>query len=176
MCLPWRQSLEHSLLEYIFLSASIFNKHFLNTRVWVISELCRLTLSSCRWSSNFLKPSQNSMRSQYTGYCSWKDSKYWRFEHVPYIDQTVEMRRLKTQTDWDDSVAPACQSQHLLEKHFCSSTDRRKEDDGTPDALRPRIVEWPHLTVVVVDDDLGRQKRNRIWLMSKQVFYFNCKH
>lgn len=43
-----------------------------------------LTLSKWRWSRSFLKPSQNSMRSQYTGYCSWGEKKLIYFTLFPF--------------------------------------------------------------------------------------------
>ncbi|TNN65374.1 hypothetical protein EYF80_024410 [Liparis tanakae] len=54
----------------------------------------------------------------------------------------------------DDPVAPSRQRQHLLEEHLRRPTDRGEEDDGTPDALWAGVIQRPHLTVIVVDDNL----------------------
>lgn len=51
-------------------------------------------------------------------------------------------------------VTPSSQSQNLLEKHICSSADRRKKDERTPDASGASVVERPDLTVIVIHDYL----------------------
>lgn len=58
----------------------------------------------------------------------------------------------------DDSVAPACQSQHLLEEHLRCATDWREKDDGTPDALWAGIIQRPHLTVIIINNNLVEAK------------------
>lgn len=61
----------------------------------------------------------------------------------------------------DDSVAPACQSQHLLEEHLSCPTDWREEDDGTSDALWTCIIQRPHLAVIIINNNLKETVRRR---------------
>lgn len=62
LCTGGKQSFTHTHLHLLHRGMSQLWGRKKNT----------LTLSNCRWSRSFLKPSQNSIRSQYTGYCSWK--------------------------------------------------------------------------------------------------------
>lgn len=54
----------------------------------------------------------------------------------------------------DDPVAPPGQSQHLLEEHLGCPADGGQQDDGTPDALGAGVIQRPHLTVIIIHNDL----------------------
>lgn len=69
-------------------------------------------------------------------------------------------RVFQSQTHRDDSVAPACQSQHLLEEYLSCPADRRQEDDWTSNALWAGIIQRPHLTVIIINNNLVERKQS----------------
>lgn len=99
----------------LYILCGLLNKKNMNQ--FYVKTCHRLTLSKCKWSRSFLKPSQNSRRSQYTGYCTWREKKQICFcndTFPPFVElvDLVRCSKFRSFTERDDCglLSPVCVS------------------------------------------------------------------
>lgn len=78
-------------------------------------------------------------------------------KHTPTKNPTIcglEPQYWANNTYSYNPVTPSSQSQNLPEKYICSSTDRGKKYQRTPDISGACVIQRPYFTIIIIHDNL----------------------